>query len=156
MSNVNSELIHRLYGALDARDGETMARCYHREARFRDPVFELEGERIGWMWRMLTARASDLRVAATDIRADAESGSAYWVATYSFSTTGRKVENRIQASFRFREGLIGDHVDEFSFWRWSRQALGPIGLFAGWSPWLRHKAQAQAALGLERFIAAAS
>jgi len=156
MSQANTELIRRLYVALDARDGETMARCYHKDATFQDPVFTLRGERIGWMWRMLTARASDLRAQASGIEADAQTGKAYWVATYSYSATGRKVENRIHARFRFNEGLIGDQVDTFSFWRWSRQALGPIGLVAGWTPWLQRTVQARAGEALDKYIESAS
>ena len=152
MSQANAELIRRLYVALDARDGEAMARCYHEHATFRDPVFTLQGERIGGMWRMLTARAADLRAHANGIDADAETGRAHWIATYSYSATGRKVENRVDARFRFREGLIGEHVDTFSFWRWSRQALGPIGMVAGWTPWLRHTVQTRATEALDRYI----
>jgi ketosteroid isomerase-like protein len=156
MSQANSELIRRLYVALDTRDGEAMARCYHKEATFRDPVFTLQGERVGWMWRMLTSRAADLRAHASGIEADAEHGKAYWVATYTYSATGRKVENRIHARFRFKEGLIGDQVDTFSFWRWSRQALGPVGLLLGWTPMVQRKVQAKAGEALDRYIESAS
>ncbi|MBL8272682.1 MAG: nuclear transport factor 2 family protein, partial [Xanthomonadales bacterium] len=67
MSEANRELISRLYVALDRKDGESMARCYHTQASFRDPVFSLEGEAIGDMWRMLTARASDLRAESHEV-----------------------------------------------------------------------------------------
>ena len=156
MSQANEELIRRLYVALDTRDGEAMARCYHKEATFQDPVFTLEGDRVGWMWRMLTARAADLRAHASGIEADAETGKAYWVATYSYSATGRRVENRIHARFRFREGLIGEHVDTFSFWRWSRQALGLPGLLLGWSPMLKRTVQKKAGETLDRYIESAN
>lgn len=153
MSATNRELIHRFYVALDHRDAEAMAACYLPDARFEDPAFSLTGESIGDMWRMLCERGKDLRVEASRIEADALTGSAHWVARYTFSKTGRKVENRIDAAFRFRDGLIAEHVDRFSFWRWSRQALGPVGLLLGWTPWLRGTVRAEAAKGLAQWQA---
>ncbi len=153
MSEANRELISRLYVALDRKDGETMARCYHPQASFRDPVFTLEGESVGDMWRMLTARASDLRAESHEVVADADSGSCRWEARYTFSGTGRAVHNRIQARFRFREGLIIEHVDQFDLWRWAAQALGPVGKLLGWSPMVRGKIRRQAAANLAAFQA---
>ena len=89
--------------------------------------------------------------AGTAADADDATGVAHWDARYSFSATGRKVLNRIDASFRFRDGLIVHHVDRFSFYRWSRQALGPVGLLLGWTPLVRNKVRAQAAKGLAEF-----
>jgi hypothetical protein len=86
------------------------------------------------MWRMLCEQASDLSVKATDVTADDDSGSAAWIAHYTFSQTGRPVENRVQARFRFRDGKIADHRDSFSMLRWSRQALGAPGLLLGSNP----------------------
>jgi hypothetical protein len=148
---VSAELIERLYAAFDRRDGEAMAACYRPDARFRDPVFgELTGEEAGDMWRMLTGRAEDLRVelVAHDDR------SAHWIAHYTFTQTGRKVVNDVRAMFAFGEdGLIAEHLDEFSFWKWSRQALGPAGLALGWTPILRKKVGGQARAGLRQFRA---
>jgi ketosteroid isomerase-like protein len=130
----NAKVISELYDALDRHDGETMARQYAPDARFKDPAFgELSGEEAGDMWRMLTGRAEDLRVELADHSADGDSGTAHWIATYTFST-GRHVVNDIHARFRFRDGLITDHEDSFSFWRWARQALGPSGLALGLPP----------------------
>jgi ketosteroid isomerase-like protein len=130
----NANLIRELYDALDRHDGETMARQYAPDARFKDPAFgELTGEEAGDMWRMLTGRAEDLRVELADHSADGDSGTAHWIATYTFST-GRHVVNDIHARFRFRDGLITEHEDSFSFWRWARQALGPAGLALGLPP----------------------
>lgn len=151
MSNSHRELIHRLYVALDRRDGETMAACYHRDATFRDPVFNLRGAEVGDMWRMLTSRSRDLRVESSDVHADALTGGARWVAHYTFSASGRKVVNRITANFRFAEGLIIEHVDQFDLWRWASQALGPVGMLLGWTPFVRAKIRRQAAENLRNF-----
>ena len=147
----NAGLIERLYSALQRRDGAAMAACYAPAATFRDPVFQLGGERIGTMWKMLCARGADLRVEFEDIAADAASGRARWQAWYAFSATGRQVHNVIDARFRFAGDLIVEHIDEFNFWRWSRQALGPVGLLLGWTPMLRAKVRAQALQALERY-----
>jgi ketosteroid isomerase-like protein len=148
----NRDLIRRLYDALDRCDGDTMAACYHPGARFRDPAFgELSGEQAGDMWRMLTERASDLRVELREHDADDETGSARWVAHYTFAATKRPVVNDVRARFRFADGLIVEHVDEFSFFTWSRQALGPLGLALGWTPLLPVLTRRRARGELERF-----
>ena len=41
-----------------------------------------------------------------------------------------------------------------NFWRWSRQALGPIGMLLGWSPMVRGKVRAQAARALDQYMSA--
>lgn len=153
MSASNAETIHRLYVALGQRDGEAMAACYTPDATFEDPAFSLRGEAVGDMWRMLCTRGKDLTVEASGIDADASTGRAHWVATYTFSGSGRKVVNRIDARFTFRDGLIATHVDTFDLWRWASQALGPVGLLLGWTPFLRAKIRGQAAQSLAKFSA---
>ena len=150
----NRALIERFYRAFQQRDGAAMAACYHANARFCDPVFELEGARVGAMWKMLTSRGTDLRVEFGNVSADAASGGADWQAWYKFSATGRPVHNIISARFRFAEGLIIEHVDTFDFWRWARQALGPVGLLLGWSPMVRGKVRVQAARALDQYMSA--
>jgi ketosteroid isomerase-like protein len=151
----NDELIERLYGAFAELDGNSMAACYAADARFSDPVFvNLQGNEPGAMWRMLTARAQDLQVKLLEHEAEESRGSAHWLADYTFST-GRRVHNDVRAEFRFQDGLIAEHRDAFSFYAWSRQALGPAGLALGWTPMLRGKVQRQARSGLDEFLAQA-
>lgn len=155
MAHPNVELIERFYDALDRHDGEAMAGCYAPDARFSDPVFpDLKGSEPGDMWRMLTARSKDLTVELAEHDAGDETGSAHWIARYTFGPTGRSVVNDVRAEFRFADGLIAEHVDRFDFWRWSRQALGPVGLALGWTPILRNKVRAQGRAGLEEVKAA--
>ena len=149
----NAELLVRFYGALARRDGDAMAACYHPEVRFRDPVFDLHGARAGAMWRMLCDRGTDLRVVASDLRADDDTGAAHWSADYTFTATGRPVHNEIDAAFTFDDGLIRTHRDAFSLWRWSRQALGLPGVLLGWSSPLQSRIRAQAAKGLDAYVA---
>ena len=149
----SAEIIRRLYGALDRRDGAAMAALYAPDATFRDPAFgELHGEQIGAMWRTLTASSADLRASVANIviTDDGASGSADWTATYTFSATKRPVTNHIHGAYRFSAGQIAEHVDAFSFWAWSRQALGPSALLLGSNPIGRGivRKRARALLGL--------
>ncbi|MCB9676935.1 MAG: nuclear transport factor 2 family protein [Alphaproteobacteria bacterium] len=147
-------LITRFYTAFQNRDGDAMAACYHPDATFSDPVFPaLSGREPGAMWRMLTSRAEDLVVRFGEVKADDTTGSAHWDADYTFSATGRFVRNSIDAKFTFRDGLIATHVDDFDFWRWSRQALGVPGVLLGWSGFLKGKVRGQAAEQLGKFVA---
>jgi ketosteroid isomerase-like protein len=147
--NANEATITRFYEAFQKRDAATMAACYAPDVQFSDPVFpDLRGAQAGLMWKMLCERGKDLRLEFRDVRADATGGSAHWEAWYTFSATGRKVHNVIDASFAFRDGRIARHVDRFDLYRWSRQALGPAGLLLGWSPPLQNKVRAMAAKGL--------
>ena len=149
----NAALIERFYACFRARDAAGMAACYHPEAVFSDPAFgELRGAEVGAMWTMLCSRATDLEVHASGVQAGAERGEAHWDARYTFTQTGRKVHNSIDARFLFRDGLIVRHDDRFSFWRWARQALGPVGLLLGWAPPLRAKVRATARGNLKSFM----
>ena len=105
------------------------------------------------MWKMLCSRGEDLRVEFSNVSADADRGSADWQAWYTFKSTGRPVHNIIHANFRFADGLIVEHIDDFNFWRWSRQALGPAGWLLGWSALIRAKVRSEAVRALGRFCA---
>ncbi|MCQ4273524.1 nuclear transport factor 2 family protein [Pseudomonas kuykendallii] len=154
MSHPNAQLITQFYQAFQQRDAEAMAACYAPEVRFCDPVFtDLRGEAAGDMWRMLCARAQDFSLTFDGVEADAQQGSARWVAHYLFSQTGRRVSNHIQAHFRFADGLIVEHRDHFSLWRWSAQALGLRGALLGWAPPVQGAIRRQAAKGLAAYRA---
>ena len=144
-AEANRGTIERFYAAFGQRNGAAMTACYAPGAHFRDPAFgDLEGEEVGAMWRMLTGRATDLRIELRDHEAGEETGSAHWIARYTFST-GRPVVNDIQARFRFApDGRIAHHVDEFDFRSWAKQALGPSGHLVALLPPLRAKARAKA------------
>jgi ketosteroid isomerase-like protein len=138
MDSANAALIERLYTAFNRRDGKAMAACYAPDAVFRDPVFgQLDAAETTAMWNMLVDRAPDLKVELAEHDADAAQGSARWIARYTYRETGRPVVNNVRSKFKFRDGLIVEHLDRFNFWRWARQALGPVGMLLGWSPGLR-------------------
>lgn len=148
----HAELITRFYDAFSRCDGDAMAACYHPDVHFSDPAFpDLRGARAGAMWKMLTSRAADLKVVASDIHADDTSGRAHWEADYTFGATGNKVHNVIDATFEFRDGLIVKHTDVFDFQAWAKQALGFTGLLLGWTSFLQNKVQKTAGGQLERY-----
>jgi ketosteroid isomerase-like protein len=156
MAGPHDELIERFYAAFAAREGAHMEACYAPDVVFSDPVFpDLHGAEAGAMWRMLTERATDLRIELLEHEAEGDRGSAHWRAHYTFTQTGRPVVNDVHASFRFGDdGLIVEHRDEFDFRRWSRQALGPSGLLLGWTPLLRKAVRRRARAGLDEFMGA--
>lgn len=154
MAHPNEALIERFYTAFAALDGKGMSDCYASDVRFSDPVFpDLSGNAAGGMWRMLTGQAADLKIEHSAVSADDETGRAHWEAWYTFSVTGRKVHNVIDATFHFRDGAIVQHTDDFNFYRWSRQALGVPGVLLGWTPLLRNKVRRMAGGNLEKFLA---
>ena len=154
MTQQNLDLLVRFYEAFGRNDGDTMAACYTADATFSDPVFtDLHGSEPGAMWRMLTARSSDLEVELVDRAADGDTGSAHWVARYTFGQTGRQVVNDIRSTFRFRDGLIAEQRDTFDLYRWTRQALGPMGIVLGWTPIVQGGVRRKARAGLDQFMA---
>jgi ketosteroid isomerase-like protein len=149
----NEELINTFYTAFQRLDAEAMARCYHADIRFSDPVFPgLSQMEVAAMWKMLCSQAKNFELTFTDVQANENKGKAHWEARYDFSATGRRVHNKIEAEFEFQDGKIIKHTDSFRFWKWSRMALGPAGLLLGWTPLLRKKVQRQARERLARFM----
>ena len=149
----NVNLIETFYTSFQKLDAEAMSRCYHPDIGFSDPVFPvLIGAEAGEMWRMLCSQAKNFELTFADIEADERTGKAHWEARYDFSATGRRVHNKINAEFEFQDGKIIRHKDTFDFWKWSSQALGPVGFILGWTPLLRKKVQKQARERLTKFM----
>lgn len=150
-SHEHAEIIERFYTSFQKRDHAGMIACYHPQVEFYDPVFgPLEGKQAAAMWHMLCERGTDLHIQFSDVRAEGSKGQAHWEATYTFS--GRRVHNIIDASFEFEDSRIIRHQDTFDLWRWSRMALGTSGVLLGWSPLVQNKVRHTAMSGLHRFI----
>jgi ketosteroid isomerase-like protein len=149
----NAALIRQFYVAFEQKDYETMQSLYHANASFSDPVFQhLTATEVRAMWEMLIKAGTDLKVSFSGIKVDETFGMCRWEAWYTFSRTGRKVHNIIDASFEFEDGKILAHQDAFDFWRWTRQALGMPGILLGWTPFIRNKVRATARKGLSKFM----
>ena len=152
--NPNQQLIREFYEAFAQKDYHTMAECYHPEATFKDEAFDLKGKKqIGSMWRMLIERGTDLKMEFSNIQANDSTGKAHWEAWYTFSSTGNKVHNIIDAYFTFKEGKIFNHRDSFNFHRWASQSLGITGKLLGWTGFLHQKVRNTAMAGLENYMA---
>ncbi len=151
----NEALIHRFYSAFQQKDFRTMQSCYHENATFSDPVFQdLSSSEVKAMWQMLLTASADLKISFKDVYTNDKNGRAHWEAWYTFTTTGRKVHNIIDATFEFREGKIIKHTDVFNFWRWSRMALGIAGLLLGWTPIVQNRVKKTARRRLDKFLSA--
>lgn len=146
------EVIRKFYEAFEKQDAETMVSFYHDDVIFSDPGFgTLKGERAKNMWRMLCESATDLRVESSNIKADESNGEAHWEAWYSFSQTGRKVHNIIDARFQFKDGKIIEHHDTFNLHRWAKQALGFKGALLGGTSFFKKKLHQQTGRMLDKF-----
>jgi ketosteroid isomerase-like protein len=148
--------IDRLYAAMNAGDGDAMAACYTPDATFEDPAFgHLEDGRGQAMWRMLCARAGgDLKITVVERQvAPNGTGTAHWLADYTFTDTGRPVHNDVHASFVFRDGLIAAHRDRFDLRAWGAQALGTVPGLLGYTPILSLMVRRRTSAGLDAFLA---
>ncbi len=149
-------VILQFYEAFRKLDAEAMAECYHPDVTFEDPAFGvLKGEHASNMWRMLckTQTGKDFLVVFSGIEEDEEKGKAHWEAHYTFSQTGRRVHNIIEASFLLKDGKIIQHTDHFPLYRWARQAMGFSGFLIGWSGFFKKKLNAKTAGLLAKFEA---
>ncbi|MES1160232.1 MAG: nuclear transport factor 2 family protein [Bacteroidota bacterium] len=150
------QLIKVFYTCFQRKDWKGMLDCYHKDIFFYDAIFQnLEGPEVHAMWEMLLRNAKDLELSFSNIQMEPDStyGSCNWVATYTFSQTGRRIVNKGKALFTFSEGKIAEHQDVWSLWRWIRQALGFPGFLLGWTPILQNKIRRQARQNLEKFRA---
>lgn len=153
----NEQLIHHFYTCFQNKDVKGMQDCYADEAVFSDTIFKnLNSKEVKSMWKMLITKGKDLRLEFKDISATENSAKAHWDAYYTFSATGKKVINRIDASFEIRDGKIIKHIDHFNFFTWAKQAFGVKGYLFGWTNFLRKKVSKQAMINLTNFMRAES
>ncbi len=149
-----SEIITRFYTAFRQRDYQSMNACYSEDIVFSDPVFGLlRGDEVRAMWEMLCINARDFSLTFSDIELlDEEYATCKWVATYTFSKTGKKVINHIKAYMRLKDGKIIEHSDAFKLSKWAAQALGWKGELFGWMGWMQRRIQRSARKSLVVYI----
>ena len=149
----NKALIQKFYTAFQNMDAATMTACYHDDVEFSDPAFgALQGARAKAMWKMLCGRSKDLKVEFSEVEADENSGKAHWEAWYTFSQTGNKVHNIIDAKFEFKDGKIIKHTDVFNLRRWAGQAMGFKGKVLGGTGFFKKKLHQQTNKLLDKFM----
>jgi ketosteroid isomerase-like protein len=147
----HAQLIQNFYNAFASGDAETMVNLYADNIEFQDPAFgPLKGDNAKNMWQMLL-KTPGIKISASNIKADDQTGSADWVAEYTFTLTGRKVINHVHAEFQFSNDKIVKHTDTFSFWKWANQAFGLKGFLLGWTPLMKNKVRQQALARLNKF-----
>ncbi len=150
----HSNLINKFYTAFQQLDHATMNSCYQHDIVFFDPVFGLlKGDAVRAMWEMLCRNARDLSLNYSNIvQLDEEYSTCDWVASYTFSKTGRPVVNKIKANMRFADGKIIEHSDAFSLHQWSKQAMGITGVLFGWNSFFQRKIRNRANRNLLNFM----
>lgn len=151
-----SQLISKFYTSFQNLDAQGMNACYDSNVVFFDPVFELlQAEQAMAMWRMLCKNAKNFSLTYGNIQ---DLGDDYytcdWVATYTFSGTGRTVVNNVKAYMKIQDGKIMEHSDGFSLHKWSAQALGISGQLLGWNSFFQRKIKNKAKRNLLNFIEA--
>jgi len=147
-----NQLIKDFYAACKNLDAEAMVACYHKDIIFEDPAFGiLKGTDAKNMWRMLCKNAVDLQIEFSNIKVDTDKATANWEAQYTFRTTGRKVHNKIQARFKFKDGKIIQHIDVFNLHNWAKQALGIKGYLLGGTTFFKTKLNQQTNSLLQNF-----
>ncbi len=152
--NTNEELVASFYTSFAKLDANGMNAFYSDDVAFYDPVFELlQAPAAKAMWRMLCANARDFSLTFNNIQ---DLGDDYytcdWIATYTFSKTGRKVVNKVKAHMKIVDGEIIEHSDGFSLHEWSKQALGFSGWLLGWNSFYQRKIKNTAKQSLLRFM----
>jgi len=148
------QLLETFYNAFKNLDAETMVSCYHENIVFEDPAFGvLKGDHAKNMWRMLceSQKGKDFKINYSNIEANDLNGIAHWEAFYTFSKTGRKVHNVIDAHFEFKDGKIIKHTDVFDLYKWSKQAFGLTGFLLGRTTFFKNKLNAQTNSLLSKF-----
>ena len=94
----------------------------------------------------------NFKVVVSNIEAHNTLGSADWEAFYTFSKTGRKVHNKVEAQFQFKDGLIIKHSDNFNLQHWAKQALGFKGFLLGGTSYFSSKLKAQTNKMLNNYL----
>lgn len=153
--NANEQLITRFYSAFQQLDYKTMQDCYSKDIVFFDPAFGLlHGDEARAMWEMLCKKAKDFSLEFSNVISEDEYGNCNWVATYTFSVTGRKVVNKAKAYMKITDGKIIEHSDAFKLGVWAAQALGWKGQFFGWTNFLRKRIQRSSRKALTEYMQA--
>lgn len=122
------DIIEQFYIAFQNLDAASMVELYHDDIEFSDPAFgTLHGDDAKNMWCMMCSKAKDFSLTYSNIT----NTSAHWEARYTFSATGNRVVNKIDATFEFKDGKIYKHIDTFNLHRWASQAMGWKGMLLG-------------------------
>ena len=144
--------VRAFYDAFGRGDATAMNACYATDIVFTDPVFAtIEGDRPRAMWTMLCAALRDFSLTYEIASVAGDVAVVDWIASYTYTATGRPIRNIVRSTLTVHDGRIVRQTDRFDLWRWSAQALGPVGTLLGWSPQIRQRIRATAAARLAAF-----
>lgn len=101
---------------------------------------------------LLSQKKESTIITFNSIQASSEKGTVNWIAEYFYGEKKRKVINKVNASFKFKEGKIIEHTDTFNLWEWTKQAMGITGFLMGWTSFMKDKIQATTNKNLDDFI----
>ena len=150
----NNQVIKKFYSSFSEGNSNGMIECYHENVFFQDPAFGiLKGDRAKKMWEMLLSQKNtDIKITFDHVTDSGDSGKVNWVAEYSYGKKRRKVINHVSANFKFQDGKIIEHIDTFDLWKWTKQAMGPVGYLLGWSSFMKNKIQKTTNSKLNKYI----
>lgn len=150
----NKEIIEQFYTSFSQGDAKDMIECYHQDITFTDPVFGcLKGDRAVNMWKMLLSnKKTAASIQFSNIETNSDQGSANWIATYAYGPKKRNVINKVTAHFKFKDGKIIEHTDNFDLWEWTKQAMGVPGYLLGWTAFMKNKIQKTTNSNLKAFM----
>lgn len=144
----------KFYDAFCTRRHDDMEALYAPDAKFKDAIFAFS-DRAGTMrmWRALLRPGSDATFSYSFERTDGDVAHGTWVAHYKLGK--RPIVNRIKSSLTVRDGRIVEHVDDFAWSTWAKQAfpLGPLVSVPG-VRWFLTRAIRRKVLGAPRAPAA--
>jgi ketosteroid isomerase-like protein len=132
----SGEVATRFYDAFVKGDVTTMESLYAPDVKFRDEIFTFKDrDGVMGMWRLLVDPKGGAKFTYKVLSVEGETARVEWIADYKFPSEkfGRKVHNVITATLTIKDGKIVNHVDSFSWEKWSRQAL-PFGKLSTWKP----------------------
>ena len=134
------EIAIKFYDAFASADVETLKKLYDEKLIFNDEIFVgLSYEETIKMWSSLLIGNKDMSIKYTIKEYSENKVKVEWIADYLFSASRRKVRNVIIANMEIENGKIIKHTDEFNFYKWSKMALGTLGLLLVWTSFFRNK-----------------
>ena len=150
----NEKIVNEFYSAFQKKDADTMTSFYASDIIFSDPAFgELKGDEAKSMWKMLCTSAKDLSISFKIIESKNDWVKAQWIVDYTFSKTGRKVHNVIEANLKLKDSSIIEHRDTFNLHKWASQAMGWKGRLLGGTSFFKNKLNKQTNYLLIQFMA---
>ncbi len=142
------EVIQRYFDAMAQGQWQAMARCYHDQASFADPLFpDLRGEQIVYhLHRLYEPNSQHARkqIELTTHALFSEDRKAQVQWELRCIEAQRPVKLIGLSTFAIWDQFIVRHVDEFPFHHWARQTQGLAGALLGRLPFYQRRLQRSA------------